>query len=254
MFIPSWALGRIFANGTSINNTPPPLLGYCLGIFGSSFSVSVRDVLDRAPPAIKKLGRSLLPDTWHEQLAQASWTNAKLTAAYLPNFTYGMERADNKDEQWLCIVDGGYLNNLPIAPLIAHHEQPFDLIIALDSRRERDHRLKTVRQVYQELHRNGYDLAPLTDEQICLDTLTISPARNDNQTSLVYISLEPDRSFDPLFNATTQSAYKTSNLFYTPETAQKLMHFVAYVVRSHKSQLHELLADMARQEDLSSST
>lgn len=243
-YIPSWALGRLFSNGESINNTPPPLLGYAMGMFGSSFSISVRDALERAPESVQALANMLLPSNWYEQITQASWANTKLTAAYLPNFTYQLEGVDNHSEQWLCIVDGGYLNNLPLEPTVAQHADPLDLIIVMDSKRERDQRINTVRAAYESCAAHGYHLAPLADDDVIHNTVTLSHGTPD-ETSVLYVSLEPDTTFDDTFDATRDRRYITPNLFYSPEASQKLLSFVRYAVTSRADLFRGALEDVA---------
>lgn len=236
LYIPSWALSRTFRAGDSTNSTPPPLLGYCLGIFGSSFSISLRDALERAPEAFQRIAQAVLPSSWHEQLTQAQWANAKLTAAYLPNFLYQHDAAPNAHDEWLCLVDGGYLNNLPLQPLVASSKEPFDIIIALDSRRERDHRIQTALQAHIDTTAAGARIAPFSGEAIANRTISLFQAGEDHDTTVVYLTLEPDATFeDPSFNATIQNCYMTPNLFYSPSQATKLVNFMSHVVTSNKA-------------------
>lgn len=234
LYVDSWALNRTFVNGTSTNATPPPLLGYCMGMFGSSFSISVRDALERAPETVKRIAQAVLPTRWYDQLQTAQWANTKITAAYVPNFSYGMKNASNHQHEQLCIVDGGYLSNLPLFPLVTDSEELFDLIIMVDSRREREHRAQTVNEVYDECLSAGYHIAPLKSEDIMRNTITYAPATTPTQTAMLYLTLEPDPSFDASFNAITNRHYMTPNLFYSPQVSTKLADFCSHIVTNNK--------------------
>lgn len=235
-YIPSWSLGRTFLAGASTNSTPPPLLGYCLGVFGSSFSISVRDALERAPEAIQRIAQAVLPTSWHEQLTQTQWANTKLTAAYLPNFNYQYEDAPNTTDEWLCLVDGGYLNNLPLQPLVASSEEPFDIIIVMDSKRESAHRQDGAQKAHAAAVATGARLAPLSTIAVQERSISLFQAGKDHDTTLVYLTLEPDPTFaDETFNATTKTCYMTPNLFYNTTQATQLADFVTHVVTSNKA-------------------
>lgn len=243
LYIDAWALNRTFIDGTSTNATPPPLLGYCMGMFGSSFSISVRDALERAPETVKRIAQAVLPTSWYDQLQTAQWANTKITAAYVPNFSYGMKAASNHQHEQLCIVDGGYLSNLPLFPLVASNDEPFDLIIMVDSRRERDHRAQTVFAAYEECRAADYDIAPLKPTDIMRNSITYAPATQAGQTAVLYLTLEPDSSFDASFNAITSHHYITPNLFYSPQISTKLADFCSHLVTHNKELFVQALKD-----------
>lgn len=238
--IPSWALGRSFAGGVSTTNTPPPSLGYFLGMFGSSFSISFRDAFERAPEILNELATKILPGELHRSISQADWVNKKISPARLPNFAYKHDAHPSSAEEELAIVDGGYKSNLPLLPLLRHHDGALDVIIMLDSKCERPDRLVTALATWQACAAHGYQL-PLFDTD-ALQKNSISIFTAPQAPTIIYLTLEPDSSFDPTFAPTEDSVYATPNFYYTPPQATRLIDLVKHVVVSNKNLFVDTIA------------
>ena len=58
-YIPTWAYGRKFKDGNSTNAPPEQTLGYFMGIFGSAFEISLKDIVRRTTENLTYLGNKL---------------------------------------------------------------------------------------------------------------------------------------------------------------------------------------------------
>jgi len=120
--IPSWALGRFFANNTSTESIPPLSVGYLLGMFGSAMSINQQDttniVLKSIQPsyADKLTALSLKSDTLRLLMQQ------RASPAKVPNWIA---------EGLMTIVDGGMSLIFPFPPLLKR-ERTVDIIISVD--------------------------------------------------------------------------------------------------------------------------
>lgn len=230
--IPTWSFGRHFANGVSIDHAPEPMLGYYLGIFGSSFSMSVRDFIERAPSFLSGILKSILPEQSHASVMNSSWANRKFSPALVPNFLAKYSPAGAyQDEEHLCLVDGGYLNNLPLVPLLAFLDGEVDLIIILDCRREHDTRLSNYEAAVTAARAGGFALPSISPQNVLHSPITLALAEEEGSPSLLFISLLPDESTSHLCNPILDRVYATPQFSYTTEQYHQLEEFVALRAR-----------------------
>lgn len=142
--IPTWALGRKFANGRDI----PPEEGFHLpeirmpllmGIFGSAFCATLSHYYREVRPLVRSLtGFSTIDEMisgHNEDLSKVH----PIDPATLPNFTYGMEGQLPRTtptsiykNEYLQLMDAGMSNNLPIYPLLRPGRN-VDILIAFDA-------------------------------------------------------------------------------------------------------------------------
>ncbi|MGD1997940.1 MAG: hypothetical protein PVJ92_03440, partial [Candidatus Dependentiae bacterium] len=220
-------------------NTPPPMLGYFLGIFGSAFSVSFRDALERAPDFLGSIANKVISEELHRSITQADWANKKISPACLPNFAYDFEKAPHHEEPELAIVDGVYKSNLPLLPLLRHHDGELDAIIILDNQRTKSQRVINSQHAWEACAAHGFHLPELKTEAIKESSLTIM--RQPGLPTVIYLTLEPDLSYDPTFDPTTDPTYATPNFYYSPAAYAKLAGMLYHVMTTNKGRLREAL-------------
>lgn len=138
-YVPAWAFGRKYNNGSSTNTPPEISLGYVMGICGSAFALDAEELLGMV---VKKL-RGMLPDSSYAILDKALAALEKklhdpkareahqkfmmqfdalaqldtdrpdqvirqITAGKLYNFTKGMPNQRMSGNQHLLLIDGGH--------------------------------------------------------------------------------------------------------------------------------------------------
>ena len=130
-YVPSWAFGRKFNNGISVNFAPEQSFGYLLGIFGSAFAVTVGRLFDELSISnkmhtklAKKLVESIIKRVGDERVFPARTFN----------FCYGMKDNPLTDQWYIQLSDAGIDFNLPYPPISGERpERKADIIIFMDA-------------------------------------------------------------------------------------------------------------------------
>jgi len=137
MYTPTWAYGRKFEKGQSIDFAPEQSLGFQLGSFGSAFAASFSriykeiDFPDQKPPMNIILEK--ITDTFGEEPFILYGTK-RATAITVNNFSYGMPQSTIKQLKKIMVVDAGLEFNLPYPPISGERpERKADIIIILDA-------------------------------------------------------------------------------------------------------------------------
>lgn len=137
-YIPTWAYGRKFKHGISIDASPEQTLGYFMGIFGSAFEASFDDIIKMTATQIAEKKQDL-PEMLQKALSKClklilstSLAEARLFPSILSNFTYQLHDSPLKEDKTLCLVDAGLDFNLPFPPLL-RQARDIDIIIVYDA-------------------------------------------------------------------------------------------------------------------------
>jgi len=238
--LPPSLLGAHFYNHQQLTAPPPPPLCYYLAVFGSSFSVSVRDALERTPATLQQIIHRLLPDNWQS----TRWSNTKITAARIANPRKGIADSRHKAIHTISLVDGGYLNNLPLEPTLYSVTDPYDLLIVLDAKQERPSRIRGMQQGTQQAQLRHAQFPTINAEQISTEAISI---HGDPKTGpvVVYCTIEACEEFDPLFNPAANPQYATLKFIYTEEKARKLVNLVSHVITANTPRITEIIRTLA---------
>jgi len=128
MYIPSWALGRNFSNGISINRVNEQPLALNLAIFGSAFALNV----GRAYSELSKNKDSILE--WLSKPLLLVDEQRQIAAAAYKNFTFGMPMSEIATQENMQMVDAGLAFNLPYPPVSGEYgNRKADILIFVDA-------------------------------------------------------------------------------------------------------------------------
>lgn len=123
-YIPTWSFGRNFMNGSSVNYAPELTYSFYMGLFTSAFAWSVKDIFNLFDNCnLCKKAKKITQNSFMDE--------TRLYPAYIPNFTYGMNRSPMCNIKNLKVVDAGFELVIPIPPLLKK-ERKIDLIIIED--------------------------------------------------------------------------------------------------------------------------
>lgn len=126
-WVPSWAFGRKFNYGVSINNAPEQSLGYLMGLFGSAFAANYGQIYEAIDLNI---------ENHHIRQAiskfVASISKKRLTSAEDCNFTAHMPSSPIEHLSTIKLGDAGVDFNVPFPPLL-RKERAIDIIIVFDA-------------------------------------------------------------------------------------------------------------------------
>jgi phospholipase A2 len=142
--IPTWALGRQFANGVDVPREnglglPEMRLPQLLGIWGSAFCATLSHYYREIRPIVQGIaGFSGLDDLINERNDDMSKVHP-INPASIPNFALGLEDQlppttprSMFNQTHLQLMDAGMSNNLPVYPLL-RPGRDVDIVIAFDA-------------------------------------------------------------------------------------------------------------------------
>ncbi|MDR3549851.1 MAG: hypothetical protein P4L31_00415, partial [Candidatus Babeliales bacterium] len=118
-FIPSWAFGRKFENGLSIDFTPPQSLAFCMGLWGSAMCANPHDFFKiRIAPELDPIVSSFVAPQLEQLFTRPPFSNVRLSPAHVFNWNLGMQNATLNKHKTLTLVDAGFDSNFPLPPLL----------------------------------------------------------------------------------------------------------------------------------------
>ena len=241
--------GSTFENGTMLEAGEEPSIGYLMGIFGSAFSMSVRDIVEHAPHHIAEL-QNLKDYRWynkmHKTAKRSSLANHKLAAARVPNFAYGIESCPMHDKKQITLVDGGFITDLPLAPLLTP-KRGVDVIFVLDSFREKKPTATMLKLAEIDARSRGLPFPEVDYEKANSQPLSIfRDPSNAACPTIVYIPLRKNSSYNDRCDPMSETVYNTVNFTYRKKQAELLAGLPAYVLIKNREVIKELLADIAK--------
>lgn len=130
-YTPTWALGRRFVDGYSVDYAPEQSLGFLMGIWGSAFGANVKQIYESISEHIHfSLTQELI-----EKILLKEIGDDRLTCAELYNFVLGMRKPITQQEILEMVDAGAYPGfNLPYPPISGERlERKADIIIFLDA-------------------------------------------------------------------------------------------------------------------------
>lgn len=165
-YIPIQYFGSTFKGGAldmtqSKNLRPEYPLSFYLGTYGSAFSLSLNDVVDKGLSITKvRISPSTevaVPvDVWMKDVidaelgAQARGAKSKYIVAHLSNFSAEVPTSSLPNKEWIGIFDAGISYNLPLPLLLDRPERAIDIIIMYDSNPGDENTLKNAAVYYDD--------------------------------------------------------------------------------------------------------
>lgn len=130
-YTPTWAFGRWFVDGHSVDYAPEQSLGYLMGIWGSAFGANVKQIYESIQDKIHfSLTHEII-----EKILLKEVGDDRITCGEVYNFVLGMRKPITQ-QTILEMVDAGAHPgfNLPYPPISGERpERQADIIIFLDS-------------------------------------------------------------------------------------------------------------------------
>lgn len=130
-YIPTWAFGRRFAQGKSVDDAPEISLAFLFGIFGSAPSIDIYRAWQEMEKKItinehvkKFMHTHILNPIGHKRLTRGEEFN----------FTVGMPESPLQHRKYMTPIDGGFGHNLPY-PVVSgeHGRRASDILIFFDA-------------------------------------------------------------------------------------------------------------------------
>lgn len=128
-YVPTWAYGREFDKGKSIDFGIEKTLGFNLGTYGSAFALTVEDIYKELK---SKITSDLIKAIFKKVVEEAG--TKRLTWAEVFNFSKNVTQSPMKNANTIKLADAGLAFNLPYPPVSGERpERKADMLIFLDA-------------------------------------------------------------------------------------------------------------------------
>lgn len=255
-YIPTWAYGRKFKHGRSVNFAAEQSLGYLMGIFGSAFGIDIEDAVrhtsEKIESFISKFPR-VIQSVMHDiigELVNSPLDDVRLAPSTLPNFTYKTETRPLKHDKMLTLIDAGIHFNLPLPPLLRETRQ-VDIIFVYDASGS-VLGCKNLRWAQEYIQAKGHKFPPI-DFDIA-DKQVMSIFRNEDDPTcpiVVYFPRIKNEAYSTTFDPEDclQNSYcSTLNFTYNKDEINELMGLAEFAVKQHAHELVGLMHEMIEQQ------
>lgn len=126
-YVPTWAFGRKFNEGFSVNFVPEVSLGFLMGTWGSAFAAHAELIWENLPVPKGTL-KMIVENILIKRIA-----GRRLTAGRVFNYMKGMPGQLLSNDSYLRLVDGGIGHtNLAYIPVSGERPRDVDIIIFFD--------------------------------------------------------------------------------------------------------------------------
>lgn len=181
MYVPSWAFGRKFNQGTSTNFAPEQNFGVLMATFGLVPGATINrlfaeiDLKNKMPFSItKNIIDRILKDYGHK----------RLTTSNFNNFSSGMPESPYADQPIIKLIDAGINFNLPYPAVSGQRkERTADIIIFIEASADSLERELKDAQGYARRH--NLKFPPIQYENIKKRAVSIFKDEQDPQTPVV---------------------------------------------------------------------
>jgi predicted acylesterase/phospholipase RssA len=208
-----------------------------IGILGSSFSGSFKDI-------IKRFIQLPLPNDFIEilektknRLDSSFWGSKRLSSASIENFAYGLD-SPFKDQKAFTLFDGGYISNLPLESLL-NQEVQSDIIFVIDNAAILP-QTAVLKDTESQLLKKGFRLPKIDYDKAKEQNISIFKGQLGEPT-IIYIPLKKDLSYSRSFDPSLEKFCATTNLFYSKKQAEKLIGLSRHVIKNNKDKIFDLL-------------
>lgn len=251
-YIPTWAFGRKFKEGVSVNDAPEQTLGFCMGIFGSAFEISLKDVIRLTADNIAQV-KSELPSFIYEPLKKCVLLiinsiigDVRLFPAMLANFSYLHQESPIKDDKNMVLVDAGIDFNLPFPPLL-RKTRSVDVIIVYDASAS----VSGAPELYlaeQYARRKGIKFPKINYETIDQKAVSIFKDEHDPETPIIiYFPRIKNTNYNPHFDpdfCVCEDYCNTFNFAYSKEQIEQLCGLAEFTVVNEHDVIQSTIKDV----------
>jgi phospholipase A2 len=248
-YIPTWAFGRGFDKGSSVDFAPEQTLGYFLGVFGAAFAESeYKDFFDELLHKLREKNQAILSGIVNQILKDRN--RKDVGGGKVHNFMHGLGSNPLTNVENLMFIDAGIIfdeargvgANVPLLPFY-RKERAVDIIIVVDassnagSAGELGNALDYVRKL-------GY-VVPEVDYVKAGESVITTWYPVDNGPIIIYMPNIKNEQYSPDFDPRDiTQVYNTFNFKYSLEQAQKLSDLISYNVQQSKDTIYQVIRNV----------
>ncbi len=214
---PTFGFGRKFKCGKSTTKHPALSLGYLMGIWGSAFTLALRQIF---PIIAKELKPSFLFKPLQTAIMQTPLGDLQLFPAFIRNPVRKLQAGGDPSSQFHIHIDAGAAQNIPIEPVL-REERNIDILIIVEASADcfnapNLHKLEdTARAQGKAFPAIDYQRAVTEKYSIFYD------GPDSSAPIIIYVPLAKNSDYDPSFDPQELlrnggGFINTGNFAYTP--------------------------------------
>ena len=240
--VPSWAFGRSFSQGISQDQAPEYSLAFIMGICGSAFTVSLKELADMYKQSIP----FFLQETIESLTSYTDIGTLRIQpgSVYNPLFEHPLAfNKYNTKYRLLELIDAGIDFNIPIPPLM-DPARSINCIIIIDSSSSLQGAPELKRaEYYARMHNYPFPIIDYTEIENQL--ISVFQDSDPDTPTIIYIPLLKNMlynaKFDPSYYLGFSRYLHTFNLYYTKEQAQELSGLLEFTIINQKNLIKDAL-------------
>lgn len=236
-WIPTYAFGKEFNEGTSLDAAPELSVGFMMGMFGSAYAVSMKDTLRIITPKIQNavidnLRKKNIPPFLAQKFASAFFEKTnnffrapkyrtviddiRISPPKVYNFTHNVHDSPLSKKTHLTLVDAGIDFNLPFPPLLRRN---IPLYFVCDASAGTSGNPLQKAAAYAA--REGFKFPAIDSNEI-----------KNNQISLLYDTQDPE--VPVIVYIPNQVKFPTTKFEYTDKEFVELSEYMEKIITSNK--------------------
>ena len=186
LYVPSWAFGRKFKNGTSVNYAPEQNFGVLLGTWGLAIGITLARLI--AEIGLHDKIDSLFVKNIIERILH-EYGQKRFTSADFFNFSYQISNSKMRTTRILRMVDAGINFNLPYPPISGQRsERKADIIVFVDASGGK-HFGNELKRAQEYAQKNGLKFPVIDYTDLNKKAVSVFKDENDSEVPVViYVS------------------------------------------------------------------
>jgi len=195
-YVPSWAFGRHFKNGVSVDDAPELSFGFLMGTFGSAFAADFEDVYDiifdriEFPSFLQGIPFAetifyAVKQVFSRLAYSSDIGDIRIAYSRVSNFVYKMDGVAHNDYKNLRLVDAGLDFNNPV--FATYRKPPYgdapDIIFIFDASSALDYR--DIAKIIDYAKYNGLKFPEIEEFEVGKQIMTVFKDDDDLEVPVV---------------------------------------------------------------------
>ncbi len=226
---PTFGFGRKFKCGKSTTNHPALTLGYLMGIWGSAFTLALKQIF---PMIAHELKPSFLFKPLTMAITETPLGDFQLFPSYIRNPVRHFQNGGDANSKFHIHIDAGAQYNIPIQPILRKERNLEMIIIVEASGNCKD--APNLTDLEKEARAAGRPFPVIDYEKAKSQPYTIfNDGLDANTPIIVYLPLAKNDAYDASFDpqallANSGDFLNTGNFAYTPAQIELLTGLMAF--------------------------
>ncbi len=255
-YVPVKAFGSKFKNGITLpdyqGHAPEYPISFYEAVFGSAFTVSVNEIVDRyVTYSFKVLGQKItlpLKQMFSSHLAEYT----RFSPATFHNFTFGLPGNPMEKDEKIKLYDAAMNFNMPL-PILMRPARQVDLVFVCDASIDSDS-LKFAQNHFKRHKIKFPDMSLLKQSMIAKPLTIFNDPRlatyDKNMVTIAYCPFVKNEAFSKTFDPIVCQAKDVCNTFnfnYTQAQAEQVVGLSRYNLVSMKDEIKDVLQALQQQ-------